>query len=342
MNAENTNLLKVLLEHGADIGQGNSKSQSLIELINPKSEMYKIIKKHMLSTPGGERKMRMASEDYAIATKVEDLPQDLKRLVNASKITYDKISANWEVFCNIIYFVGKKRIFASEEEMQKFKSKAKETNKSTAVSTTTQKLASDLITPGNPKKLFKNLQITGRGGFGMVFGGSAPDKSRVAIKRMPHTSEREKKSNLKEAWFLKACSHPNICAYKATYENSELHELWVIMELLEGGNLDEAITDEDSSADFQEKHIAYVAREILSALAYLHERKIAHRDLKAPNVMLDIEGRVKLSAFSLLCRPLGLAPPDSLPQLTLAWRWRSSRTGCRRTCVGRPTGCPPR
>lgn len=309
MNAENTKLLKALLEHGADIGQGNSKAQSLIELINPKSEMYKLIKKHVLTTPGGERKMRMASEDYAIATKVEDLPQDLKRLVNASKITYDKIAANWDVFCGIIYFVGKKRIFASEEELQKFKTSAKKENKSLAVSATTQRLTSDMVTPGNPKKFFKKLQITGRGGFGMVFSGIAPDKSRVAIKRMPHTSEREKRANLREAWFLKTCVHPNICGYKATYECQELHELWVIMELLEGGNLDEAISEEDSVADFQEKHIAYVARETLTALLYLHERKIAHRDLKAPNVMLDVDGRVKLIDFGLAVE----IEPDKLP-----------------------------
>lgn len=79
MNAENTKLFKALLgaplaystcgifmwlflfyficptvltpslDAGADIGQSNSKGQSLIEQLNPKSEMYKLLKKKMLT-----------------------------------------------------------------------------------------------------------------------------------------------------------------------------------------------------------------------------------------------------------------------------------------------------
>lgn len=47
--AENPALVKALLSHGADIGQSNSKHQSLLEIVNPKSEIYRIIKNHMLS-----------------------------------------------------------------------------------------------------------------------------------------------------------------------------------------------------------------------------------------------------------------------------------------------------
>lgn len=76
---------------------------------------------------------------------------------------------------------------------------------------------------------------------------------------------------------------------------TELHEVWVTMELLEGGNLDESILADEGGANFQENHIAYIAREMLCALVYLHDRQIAHRDLKSANVMLDVEGRIKLS-----------------------------------------------
>ena len=37
-----------MLESGADIAQSNSKGQTLIEQLNPKSEMYKLLKKRML------------------------------------------------------------------------------------------------------------------------------------------------------------------------------------------------------------------------------------------------------------------------------------------------------
>lgn len=77
--------------------------------------------------------------------------------------------------------------------------------------------------------VFKKMRVAGRGGFGMVFQGVGPDKKTWAIKRMPHTSDKEKLANLREAVFLKDCHHRNICSYKATYECTADHEMWLIM-----------------------------------------------------------------------------------------------------------------
>jgi serine/threonine protein kinase len=68
------------------------------------------------------------------------------------------------------------------------------------------------------------------------------------------------------------------------------------MELMEGGTLDDAI---ESRSEFLEKHIAFVARSMMSALAFLHNMGIAHRDLKAPNVMMSTLGEVKLIDFGI-------------------------------------------
>ena len=45
----------------------------------------------------------------------------------------------------------------------------------------------------------------------------------------------------------------------------------------------------------QEPHIAYFVREILTALVYLHQTGIAHRDVKADNVLLLMDGSIKLA-----------------------------------------------
>jgi ankyrin repeat protein len=43
-----------LLEAGADVGQPNAKGQTLMEVLNPKCEIYRLIKKFLISRPGGQ------------------------------------------------------------------------------------------------------------------------------------------------------------------------------------------------------------------------------------------------------------------------------------------------
>ena len=50
-------------------------------------------------------------------------------------------------------------------------------------------------------------------------------------------------------------------------------------------------------SEYEEKHVAYAARDILKGLEWLHSNGVVHRDLKSPNIMLDVEGVVKLSMF---------------------------------------------
>lgn len=90
-------------------------------------------------------------------------------------------------------------------------------------------LTCKLVTPGDPRKVFKKMRVAGQGGFGMVFQGTAPDRKQWAIKRMPHSSDKERLANLREASFLKGCQHQNICAFKAVYECVAQHELYLIM-----------------------------------------------------------------------------------------------------------------
>jgi len=48
---------------------------------------------------------------------------------------------------------------------------------------------------------------------------------------------------------------------------------------------------------FEESAIATIIKEILDALIHLHAKNIIHRDIKSDNVMMSLDGRVKLTDF---------------------------------------------
>jgi len=91
---------------------------------------------------------------------------------------------------------------------------------------------------------------------------------------------KEECSNLEDAK-----GHPHLLNFEQTFEDD--NEVHIITELLEGGELYEAIIDlSRRRAYFSEEDSAWMVRNILDGLSYLHDvTGIVHRDLKASNFM---------------------------------------------------------
>jgi serine/threonine protein kinase len=148
---------------------------------------------------------------------------------------------------------------------------------------------------------FSELEPLGKGGYGTVYKASSERFGVVAIKILPNTTDKQKTSNIKEITLLLNLNNTQIVKCHQAFLHNK--EIWLVMELLEGGTISQIC----AKHQFTEPEVGYAARSILDGLAYLHSLGLIHRDLKSANILLTKEGMVKLVDFGL-CVDSGNGP----------------------------------
>ncbi|MFH4975814.1 hypothetical protein AB6A40_002523 [Gnathostoma spinigerum] len=150
-----------------------------------------------------------------------------------------------------------------------------------------------IVENGDPTEKYELLQKIGVGASGVVYTARNKQTGQtVAVKRMAFKSQPKKELLLTEIKVMQKYKHKNLVNYIDSYL-VEADDLWVVMDYLEGGNL----TDVVVKTELDEGQIAAVLKECLLALNFLHSHSIIHRDIKSDNVLLGMQGAVKLTDF---------------------------------------------
>ncbi len=141
------------------------------------------------------------------------------------------------------------------------------------------------------------LKPVGQGGMGVVYAAYDPDLDRkVALKILrPSRSESDAKSRarlVREAQAMARVSHPNVCSVFDVGIYSD--QVFVAMEFVEGSTLQDWLKEPRPWREVL-RVLLKTGRGLLAA----HEAGLIHRDFKPANVLLDSNGRPRVTDFGV-------------------------------------------
>jgi serine/threonine protein kinase len=139
----------------------------------------------------------------------------------------------------------------------------------------------------------------GDGGFGTVYYGNLQDGRSVAVKRLYENNYKRVEQFMNEVKLLARLRHRNLVQlYGCTSRHSR--ELLLVYEYISNGTLADHLHGEYAKARALPWNIRLnTAIETASALTYLHNTDIIHRDVKTNNILLDKNFTVKVADFGL-------------------------------------------
>lgn len=149
-------------------------------------------------------------------------------------------------------------------------------------------------------KLFPRLEILkylGRGGMGLVYQARQPQLDRlVALKVLPMGKEADAhfaERFAREARALARLNHPNIVS---VYDFGEVAgHYYLLIEFVDGVNLRQLL----QTGKITPEQALMIVPRICDALQYAHGQGVIHRDIKPENILLDRQGRVKITDFGI-------------------------------------------
>ena len=98
----------------------------------------------------------------------------------------------------------------------------------------------------------------------------------------------------REAQAAASLSHPNVVNIFDVGQDADVH--YIVLEYVQGRNLKEIVREQ---GQLPPRRAAQIARSVARALEAAHARGLVHRDIKPHNILITVEGRVKVADFGL-------------------------------------------
>ena len=134
------------------------------------------------------------------------------------------------------------------------------------------------------------LRLLGKGSYGEVYL-SQKQNALFATKKVKRkkTDDEMTKYFKNEINILRILNHPNIV--KLEEIKMDENNYYIVMEYINGGELSDYLKKyiDKYGNPFSEEIVQYLMKQIISALIYIHDLNIIHRDLKLENIMVDFD-----------------------------------------------------
>lgn len=153
----------------------------------------------------------------------------------------------------------------------------------------------------DPAARYTLEEQVGRGSFGVVHRARvAGTKEQVAVKIVDLEADVSELEAVKSE--VETMASATACAQLVRYLGCHVvrRRLWIVTEYLGGGSLGDLMAK--TNKPLPEACIRGVLSEILKGLAFLHAQRRLHRDVKGKNVLVSIDGSVKLADFGVATR----------------------------------------
>jgi len=234
-----------------------------------------------ISEPYNFQHVRHVQLDPRTSTGFTGLPAPMRQVLKASGISKEEAVANPQAVLDVLTFHLEGPPPISKEKMVPLPSRLSMAREMAKVSD---------IKMSDYNEVYGDMKKLGQGASGIVYSAiSKIDGRKVALK-IGAISDLSELAN--EIGLQSMCRHPNIVECIEAYAFNQ--EVCMVQSLVEGGSLTDCL---DLDYPMPEPAIAYMCKNILQGLAFMHSQHRLHRDIKSDNILIDLDGNVKVADF---------------------------------------------